>query len=200
MEWEKWGKNDPYYGVITNEKFRKYYLSEESKKDFFDSGKRHIRNVIDVSRCFLDQDFSQKKVLDFGCGVGRLLIPFSEIAEHVVGLDVSESMLKEAVNNYIKYSKQNITLIKSDDNLSLLDGYYDLIHSFIVFQHMTVERGIQIFLNLLGHLEDGGICTIQFIYSHAILGKKYHLLSKEQPNFKLFKNVKSRLRILINII
>ena len=37
-EWENWGKKDPYFGVLTNEKFRSQKLSDESRIEFFESG------------------------------------------------------------------------------------------------------------------------------------------------------------------
>lgn len=186
-EWEKWGIKDPYFGVLTNTRYRNINLSQEAKTEFFDTGRIHIRNVMDIINRYLDTDFSPKKILDFGCGVGRLVIPFSEISDKVIGLDVSESMLKEALINCNQFSKNNISLIKSDDELSLLEGSFDLIHSFIVFQHIPIERGMQIFSNLLNHLENGGICAIQFIYSHSILGKNYRLPPFESSNNKISK-------------
>lgn len=192
-EWEKWGISDPYFGVITNEKFRINKINDELKVDFFESGRIHVKNVLEVSRRYLDSNFLPKKILDFGCGVGRLIIPFSEIAENVVGLDISESMLKEAQKNCEEFSIKNVNLIKSDDNLSLLSGKFDLIHSFIVFQHINAERGLLIFKNLITLLEDGGICAIHFIYSHAKLGKDYRLPPFElKTNF--YKLVKKHLK------
>lgn len=172
-EWEKWGKKDPYFGVITHEKYRSQNLTEDAIIEFFESGRRHIRHVIEVCRRHLDQDFAPKRVLDFGCGTGRHIIPLAEIAEHVVGLDVSDSMLNEALKNCDKYSVQNVRLLKSDDNLSSLKERFDLIHSHIVFQHIPVKRGRRIFANLLNHLSEGGICVIQFTYSKAIFGMSY---------------------------
>ncbi len=173
VEWEKWAKQDPYFGVITHEKFRSRNITEEAKIEFFESGSSHISHVLEVCRRHLDPGFSPKKVLDFGCGTGRLVIPLAEIAEHVVGLDVSDSILKEALKNCNEYSVQNVSLLKSDDNLSSLDGCFDLIHSSIVFQHIPVKRGKRIFINLLKHLKEGGICAIQFTYSRAIFRKSY---------------------------
>jgi SAM-dependent methyltransferase len=172
-EWEKWGKKDPYFAVVTHEKYRSQNLTEEAMMEFFESGRRHISHVIEVCKRHLDQNFSPKRVLDFGCGIGRHVIPLAEIAEHVVGLDVSDSMLNEALKNCNEYSVQNVSLLKSDDNLSSLDECFDLIHSFIVFQHIPVKRGRRIFANLLNHLSEGGICAIQFTYSKAIFVKSY---------------------------
>ncbi len=80
------------------------------------------------------------RALDFGCGVGRLVIPLSKIAESVTGVDVSESMLNEAISNCDNQNVNNANFIKADDNLSMLSGKYDFIHSYIVFQHIPTKR------------------------------------------------------------
>jgi SAM-dependent methyltransferase len=194
VEWEKWGKMDPYFGVITHDKFRHQNLTDEAKTEFFESGQTHVRYVLEVCRRHLDQGFSPKRVLEFGCGVGRLIIPLAGVAEHVVGLDVSDSMLKEAVKKCNEYSVNNVSLLKSDDNLSSLDGYFDFIHSFIVFQHIPVERGRSIFANLLDHLEEGGICAIQLTYSKAIFGNNHGVPPVKLPIKKSLEVIKSLVR------
>ena len=167
VEWEKWGVKDPYFGVIRNENFRNHRLTEEFKKAFFETGKSDVNFVLEVCRREIDQSFLPKKVLDFGCGVGRLVIPFAQIAEQVVGLDVSDSMLKEAQTNCNEHGVQNARFFKSNDSLSFLDEKFDLIHSLIVFQHIPIERGRSIFTNLINQLNDGGICAIQITYGKA---------------------------------
>jgi 2-polyprenyl-3-methyl-5-hydroxy-6-metoxy-1,4-benzoquinol methylase len=167
IEWEKWAKQDPYFGVILDEKFRSRNLTQQAKAEFLESGKNDVNHVLAICKRYFDNGFSPKRVLDFGCGVGRLVIPFAEIAEQVVGLDVSESMLEEARKNCSEHFVKNVSLLKSDDGLSSLTGYFDLIHSCIVFQHIPVERGKKIFANLLNHLEEGGIGAIQVTYAKA---------------------------------
>ena len=88
-EWEEWGKNNPYYGVLTHEKYRSKNLDENVKLEFFESGKKQIEHVISTCRRQIDKSFSPEMALDFGCGVGRLTIPLAKIAGHVVGVDVS---------------------------------------------------------------------------------------------------------------
>lgn len=172
-EWEKWGEKDPYFGVITLDKFRRSKITDEVKREFFKSGENHINHVLEVCRRHIDKTFIPKKVLDFGCGVGRLVLPLAELAEGVVGLDVSESMLKEARINCEKRSLTNVKLLKTDDDLSSLDCAFDFIHSFIVFQHIPVIRGSYIFTKLLDHLEGGGICALQFTYSKTLFNENY---------------------------
>ncbi|MBW4582303.1 MAG: class I SAM-dependent methyltransferase [Tildeniella nuda ZEHNDER 1965/U140] len=197
QEWEKWGKVDPYFAVITNAKFRAENLTQEAKEEFFEFGKDHVSHVLEVCRQHLDQGFTPKRALDFGCGTGRIVMPLAEIAEHVVGLDVSNSMLDEACKNCEERSISNVSFLKSDDNLFSLDGCFDFIHSALVFQHIAPSRGKLILMNLLKHLENGGIGAMQFTYAKTKYEKSYGLeTSGERLLNPLKKLVKAFLRVL----
>ena len=165
VAWEEWGRRDPYFGVITNQKFRRSEMDDRSKKEFFDSGESHVHGVLATIRRHIDPAFAPRTVADFGCGVGRLLIPFAKIADEVVGLDVSTSMLEEARRNCDEQGLRNVRLCASDDSLSGLRESFDLIHSCIVFQHIPRERGRAIFSKLLRHLRPGGVGAIHLTYS-----------------------------------
>jgi SAM-dependent methyltransferase len=165
--WEEWGRRDPYFGVITAPRFRRSEFNEQSKREFFESGESHVHLVIAKIRQYMDPSFAPKTVLEFGCGVGRLLVPFAAIAESVVGLDVSPSMLLEARRNCDERQLNNVQLMPSDDDLSSLTGTFDLVHSFIVFQHIPVQRGRTLFGKLLRHIRPGGIGALHLTYSKA---------------------------------
>ena len=163
--WEEWGRRDPYFGVITDPKFRGAELNQNAIQEFFASGESHVHGVLSTIRTYIDPGFAPRSVLDFGCGVGRLLLPFAKIATDVVGLDVSPSMLQEARRNCDAQRLGNVRLFRSDDALSTLTGSFDLIHSCIVFQHIPVERGRAIFSQLLRYLRPGGVGAVQLTYS-----------------------------------
>jgi SAM-dependent methyltransferase len=165
VAWEEWGRRDPYYGVITDPKFRRSEMDDRIKREFFESGESHAHGVLATIRRYVDPGFAPRTVLDFGCGVGRLLIPFAKVVDEVVGVDVSPSMLKEARRNCDEHGLCNVRLLDSDDTLSGLTGSFDLIHSCIVFQHIPTERGRAIFSKLLQHLRPGGVGAVQITYS-----------------------------------
>src|ERR1700733_2512426 len=106
--WEQWGQRDPYFGVITNPKFRIVAIDENKKREFFESGESDVHRVMTSIHKFIDPAFTPRMVLDFGCGVGRVLIPFARIAEQAVGLDVSPSMLQEARRNCDERQLSNV--------------------------------------------------------------------------------------------
>lgn len=165
--WEEWGRRDPYFGVITDSKFRLSEFNEHSKREFFASGQSHVDLILATIRRYLDPSFAPKTVLEFGCGVGRLLVPFAGIAESVVGSDVSPSMLLEARRNCDERQLNNVQLIPSDDDLSSLTGTFDLVHSFIVFQHIPIRRGRALFGKLLRHIGPGGFGALHLTYSKS---------------------------------
>jgi SAM-dependent methyltransferase len=171
--WEEWGRRDPYFGVITDPKFRSAGINENALQEFFASGESHVHGVLSTIRKCIDPGFAPRTVLDFGCGVGRLLIPFAKIAADVVGLDVSLSMLREARRNCDAQRLDNVRLFHSDDALSTLTGRFDLIHSCIVFQHIPADRGRTIFSQLLPHLRPGGIGAVQLTYSKTCFAQTH---------------------------
>ena len=181
-EWEKFGKDDPYFGVLAHDKYHKIHLSDENREEFFNSGFNYIDHVLEKIKQHIDPTFTIKKALDFGCGVGRLVIPLANVAQEVTGVDVSDSMLNEAKKNCEERSIKNVVFVKSDDDLSLLNGKkYDFIHSYIVFQHIPVRRGERIFKNLIAHLERGGICVVHFVYTRPTHRKIDSFVKKYVP-------------------
>ena len=163
--WEEWGRRDPYFGVITNPKFRRREMTPDGRSEFFESGRWHVNYVLQMIREHIDAGFQPASILDFGCGVGRTLVSFAKIAKEATGVDVSESMLQEARNNCREHGLSNVHFRSSDDALTEIRGIFDLIHSSIVFQHIPVARGKVIFTALLKRLTPGGVGAFQFLYS-----------------------------------
>ncbi len=160
--WKYYGDKNPYYGVLTDPMFLNSNI-ENHKTEFFLSGVQYVDEVMKNIYKHIDPGFKPKVAVDFGCGVGRLTLPLSEVATEVYGMDISEGMLTEARNNCL--DKKNISLILSDDNLTLLPHEYDLVHSYIVFQHIPVDRGMQIARILIERLKKGGIGVLHFTYA-----------------------------------
>ena len=163
--WEEWGSTEPYYGVITDPRFRRARLTNEVRHEFFESGRRHVEHVLTMIRTHIDPHYQAQSVLDFGCGVGRTLVHFARSSQKVVGLDVSPSMLAEARKNCAIEGVTNAIVQVSDDTLSMLSEEFDLIHSYIVFQHIPPERGKQLFQRLISHLGRGGVGALHILYS-----------------------------------
>ena len=167
-DWEKIGRKDPYFGVLRHPQYRTRSLTPEAREQFFQSGEARIRTVIDTIDRHLGAALKPQRALDFGCGVGRLLIPLARRSGEVTGIDISASMLAEARRNCETQGVGNVRVAR---DLSALEGSYDFIHSHIVFQHMKVARGEAVFAQLLERLTPGGIGVVHFTYAKRRLGQ-----------------------------
>jgi SAM-dependent methyltransferase len=156
--WENYGKRDPYYGVLSDNKFRNQNLSESVLAAFMQSGETHIDDAVK----FAESNFGplrRGRALDFGCGVGRLVLPLARRFSHATGLDISDSMLAETRRNAAQAEVRNITLARGLAELPP-DDSYDFIHSFIVLQHIPVLRGEEVIAGLLSRLAPGGVAML----------------------------------------
>ncbi|MGC8517983.1 MAG: class I SAM-dependent methyltransferase [Steroidobacteraceae bacterium] len=164
QDWEKIGRKGPYFGVLRHPQYRTRSLTDAAREQFFQSGEARIRTVIDTVAKRLGVELRPRRALDFGCGVGRLLIPLARLSGEATGIDISDSMRAEAQRNCEARGVGNVRVAR---DLSALEGSYDFIHSHIVFQHMKVARGEAAFAQLLGRLAPGGIGVVHFTYAKS---------------------------------
>lgn len=158
--WQKWGEIDPYFGVVSHDKFRRENISE-TLGDFFQSGEQYINDrIVKFERHF--GPLARARALDFGCGVGRLTLPLAAKFDETVGVDIAPAMLAEARKAATQRHIANVQFVESDDALSRASGKFDFVHSFIVLQHIPVSRGLPIIAQLLDRVAPGGGASLHF--------------------------------------
>lgn len=156
--WQKWGDTDPYFAVLTDERFRSGAI-EDNKAEFFSSGSENIdSHLAKAERHF--GAVRRGRALDFGCGVGRLSLPLARSFQQVVGVDIADAMLAEARSNAAAQGVDNVSFVKSDDALSNANGTFDFVITLIVLQHIPIARGLVIIGQLLDRVAPGGVANI----------------------------------------
>lgn len=163
-DWEKWGAVDPYFGVVSDDRFRKSNLDQGARADFFASGERHVADLLARLGCRSpdEERWVPTSCLDFGCGTGRLLLPLAKRAASAVGVDVSPSMLAECSKNVQMFDVQNVTLV---DSAAKTSGEFSLVHSYIVFQHIPWKRGRVLLQDLARRVSPGGCLAVHLFVS-----------------------------------
>jgi SAM-dependent methyltransferase len=164
-DWEAWGDQNPYFAVLTDPKYWNVKLGGKALEDFFASGERHVDHVYEVIRSTIRQDFQPARVLDYGCGTGRLVVPFAARSQAVAGIDVSPSMLQHARENCTAFGATSARLLHLAEMDSLDVASFDLVHSVLVFQHIPVARGEALLRKLIGLIAEGGVGALQFTFS-----------------------------------
>lgn len=156
--WREWGEKDPYFGVLSDPKFRRESI-DSHRDDFFASGEGQIAKVLGRVE-MLQAALNRGRALDFGCGVGRLTLPLARRFRETIGLDISPAILAEAQRNAALQGVETVTFAPSDDALSHATGSFDFVNSVIVLQHIPVSRGYGIIDQLLSRVRPGGAAYI----------------------------------------
>lgn len=180
--WRIWGETDPYYGVLSAPEFRKDRVDLDQ---FFLTGSFYIDHRLAMLERQLGA-FPRGRALDFGCGVGRVTLPLAAHFEEVVGLDVSPGMLTEAHKLQAARDIANVGYHPSDDSLSAAQGSFDFVHSYIVFQHIPVERGLPIIATLLDKVALDGLANIHIAIraENRALGGLYYRARTRIPGLQ----------------
>jgi SAM-dependent methyltransferase len=156
LDWQMIGAKEPFFGVLSDERFRLENLSEQAIEDFYQTGSEQVELLFTKMQNL--GPFTPKSVLDFGCGVGRLSIPLTHKIGLVVGVDISPGMIAEAQ-------------IRAPDGLTFANQIpeqsFDWVVSIIVFQHIPPSRGLALLHELLSRLSPHGGATIQIMFAHT---------------------------------
>lgn len=125
------------------------------------------------------------KILEIGCGIGRLLKPLSRKYE-CTGVDASVSMVEQGK---IYAPEADIRNVSGDGILDgILDGSMDYVFSMICFQHIpNIETVLMFIRESYRVLKPGGKAEYQFLMKKPMqegILKKYHNPTQIQEAMK----------------
>jgi SAM-dependent methyltransferase len=155
--WNVLAKLDPLWTVLSDpqKKFGKWNADE-----FFATGKREAERVLAMctSRGMI---FSCGKLLDFGCGVGRMTRGFSHFFESCTGVDVSENMVSLA-RQYSAARPQCTFVASQSAELPFPDRTFDFVFTVLVLQHLATQSAIFGYIGeFLRVVRDNGVVVFQ---------------------------------------
>jgi ubiquinone/menaquinone biosynthesis C-methylase UbiE len=129
--WNALAELDPLWTILSEpeKKFGKW-----DRAEFFGTGAREAERVLEMCRSNA-VNVSYGKLLDFGCGVGRMTRAFSGFFQSCIGIDVSESMVSLARN--FNCDEPRCDFVASDTLvLPFADKTFDFVFSVLVLQHL----------------------------------------------------------------
>ena len=101
--------------------------------DFFCTA-AEIRDLL-AKHGYLPPD-GRARMLEIGCGVGRMTRGFAELFHRVDAIDVSPEMVRQAREYLAAFPNVHVWQTTGTDLSPLEDGAFDLVFSYIVFQHL----------------------------------------------------------------
>ena len=143
-EWDARSKLDTLFVISTEH--------SENYEDFWQSGMDDIKSILDIDGSRFEKITHQKepkkmRILEIGCGIGRLLIPMSEIFGQVIGVDISSEMIHKGKKHLENIQNCQIFENNGIDLSEFSDNYFDFCFSFIVFQHIPEKKIVEKYIS-----------------------------------------------------
>ena len=185
--WTKIAQTNPYHGVLTSQKYLGAALDSTTFEEFFKTGFDHYKFL---SRNFDELLERRGLIVDFGCGVGRLLYGLSRLPHRkLIGVDVAPNMRALARQNLEKLDVDAKLLSKIED----IDEEIDVFHSCIVFQHIETELGYDIIEQAAKKIGSDGLFLVQLPIG-SLRGKlrdTIHFFKRRIPALVMLHNILS---------
>lgn len=141
QDWDQRALENARYYIATG-------LTDYSDEAFFASGERTVEEHIltDMTNICQGRDPRQMRVLEIGCGAGRITKALAKVFGEVHAVDVSGEMIRQA--RQLLKDVPNVYLYKNNGmDLSVLPRLrFDFAFSFIVFQHISSIEVIESYI------------------------------------------------------
>ena len=155
--------------IITSIGDKKYYLSKDS---FFQVNKYLTKELYDLVRKAINKPY--KTCLDLYCGTGTIGIYISDLVDSVIGIDYSESNIKDANRNIELNNTNNISFICDkvenkidtfkDVNLVIIDPPRAGCTSAFLSNIMRLNPKIIIYISCFPETLSRDISKLKFLY------------------------------------
>lgn len=154
-----------------------------SDEEFFESGRESLRTVVlpDMDNICQGKNPTEMRVLEIGCGAGRVTRALAEVFGEVHAVDVSGEMVAQAKAATVDLPNVHIFQNNGMDLSPLAGKTFDFAFSCIVFQHIPSREVIDSYVCETGALlKPGGLFKFQMqgapidpIYADTWVGVGY---------------------------
>ena len=131
-------------------------IAEKMKHDWNQRARHHVRFWIATENYQTEEIFAQSgqdtarvllqtlrglyqpswKVLDIGCGIGRVLKPLARHFQTLVGIDISSTMIAQSKSWLVECPHVTTFETSGVDLREFDDETFNLVYSYVAFQHM----------------------------------------------------------------
>lgn len=165
------------------EDFRNAIMStvkgEKGEEEFRRTG---IEDANVIASFFKGRNLSDWRVLEYGCGVGRLMEPLSSRFGEIHGIDISDEMVK--LGRQRLQDSQFSFHVLENGCLPFSDGCFDLVYSMHVFQHMPKLSFRNIIPEIARVLKPGGLFLFHIMHPYTLRRKLQAVFGVDQLSFR----------------
>jgi SAM-dependent methyltransferase len=185
--WSNLGETEPHFSVLSTSQFKPENI-DATISAFERSGEVEAALLLSELSGLGLRANGFRRIVELGCGVGRVTRYLAQRAANVVGFDVSKPHLQLARTYLDREGIGNVTLehVKNPDEPKL--PLCDLFYSRIVFQHNPPPVMLMLIEKALAAIEPGGVAVFQcptFIHGYEFRVADYLTKMKAIDNQEL---------------
>jgi SAM-dependent methyltransferase len=155
-DWDRRARENARYYVATSNR-------NWSDEEFFCSGEQSLQDFIfsDMSNICQGKDPKQMRVLEIGCGAGRMTRALANVFGEVHAVDISAEMVALCKTAVQPFPNVQVYQNNGKDLTVIPETSFDFAFSVIVFQHIPSYRVIESYISEVSRLLRPG-CLFKF--------------------------------------
>jgi cyclopropane fatty-acyl-phospholipid synthase-like methyltransferase len=156
-EWDERARENARHYVATAQ-------ADWSDEEYFESGRKNVYYEIltDMENVCQGKDPKQMKVLEIGCGSGRITRALADVFGEVYAVDISGEMIRQAEQSLKDRPNAHVFRNSGSDLAVLGEIEVDFAFSYIVFQHIPSRDVIRAYVREVHRLlKPGGLFKFQ---------------------------------------
>jgi SAM-dependent methyltransferase len=158
--WAALGQTEPHWSVLSTDAFKAANI-ERTEAAFYASGKTDASRVVATLARHAIRTADLQRVVEYGCGVGRVTPYLAGHFNEVLGVDISESHLSLAQKATSASGRRNIRLALARAPDFGMAEPFDLWFSYIVLQHNPPPVIALVLRRMFQMLAPGGVAIFQ---------------------------------------
>jgi ubiquinone/menaquinone biosynthesis C-methylase UbiE len=170
-DWDERARQDPKW-------FIKNLTAERTEAEFDETGEHDVQTLLGQLKHLVgERPLSSWRMLEIGCGIGRMTKFLAEVFGEVHATDVSGEMIRQARQRLAGRANVHLHETNGLDLAALPSDYFDLVYSFIVYQHIPSAAIIRANLDEAYRvLKPGGLLHFQ---TNSLTTADYEALAKD---------------------
>jgi len=167
-DWDLRARENARHFIVT-------YKEQWSDEEFFASGMQTVDEEIlnDMTNVCQGKAPNEMRVLEIGCGAGRVTRALAEVFGEVYGVDVSGEMIERARPALAAFPNAHVYRNNGMDLSVVPDLPFDFAFSFIVFQHIPSHQIVENYVREVHRLlRPGGLFKFQVMGGGGVRPRK----------------------------
>ncbi len=158
--WTALGNDKPHWSVLSSDQFLPEQI-EQHRRNFYESGSNDAKLILAALARHGRDAASHPRIVEYGCGVGRVTPYLATVFREVTAIDISSSHIAMAEEATLAAGARNARFRLARAPHFGMEEPFDLWFSYIVLQHNPPPLIAMVLRRALAMLAPGGIAIFQ---------------------------------------